>query len=133
MRFGLQRVRYMPKELNPGVLYVSKEFGIAIHLCACGCGAKVRTPLGQTEWSLKAGPNGPSLYPSVGNWQESCRSHYWITDGEIVWAGRWTPQEVLEGSLREEERRRAYFDAVYRKGRGPLSRLWRVISGLLGR
>ena len=43
----------MPQDLRPGVLYVSEEFGAAAHLCACGCGEKVSTPLGPTEWSLE--------------------------------------------------------------------------------
>jgi hypothetical protein len=76
MRFVLQRVRYMPKELQPGVLYVSEEFLTAAHLCACGCGAKIRTPLGPAEWSVEEAPQGPTLWPSVGNWQQGCRSHY---------------------------------------------------------
>lgn len=49
----LQRVHYMPKDLKPGILYVSEEFGAAAHLCACGCGMKVSTPLGPTEWSVE--------------------------------------------------------------------------------
>ena len=36
MRIELQRVRYMPKDLNTGVLYVSEEFSTAAHLCPCG-------------------------------------------------------------------------------------------------
>ena len=38
MKFKMRRVHYMPKDLKPGILYVSEEFNIAIHLCACGCG-----------------------------------------------------------------------------------------------
>lgn len=45
-RFRLERVGYMPKQLEPAVLYISQEFETAAHLCACGCGVKVRTPLG---------------------------------------------------------------------------------------
>ena len=59
----------MPQDLRPGVLYVSEEFGAAAHLCACGCGEKVSTPLGPTEWSLEETGGGPTLRPSVGNWQ----------------------------------------------------------------
>jgi len=33
MKIELQHVHYMPKDLKPGVLYVSEEFGIAAHLC----------------------------------------------------------------------------------------------------
>ncbi|WID99529.1 DUF6527 family protein [Bosea vestrisii] len=71
----------MPKQLEPGVLYVSEKYGAVAHLCACGCGAKIRTPLGETEWSLKETASGPSLWPSVGNWQQACKSHY-VIDGE---------------------------------------------------
>jgi uncharacterized protein DUF6527 len=42
----LERVKYLPRELAPVILYVSEEFGVAGHLCACGCGNKVVTPLG---------------------------------------------------------------------------------------
>ena len=28
------------------------------------------------------------LYPSIGNWQFPCRSHYWIRRNRIIWAGR---------------------------------------------
>ena len=73
MKFALERVHYMPKELKPGVLYVSEEFDIAMHLCACGCGSKVRTPLGPTEWSVQETNSGPTLRPSVGNWRQACR------------------------------------------------------------
>ena len=66
----------MPKDLKPGVLYVSEQFGAAAHLCACGCGSKIRTPIGPTEWSVEETDVGPTLHPSVGNWQQACQSHY---------------------------------------------------------
>lgn len=80
----LVRVHYVPQVLEPGRLYVSEEFGAVVHLCACGCGAKVSTPLGPAEWSLHETDQGPSLRPSVGNWQHPCQSHYWIDAGRIV-------------------------------------------------
>lgn len=109
MRIELQRVEYMPKDLQPGVLYVAEKFSAAAHLCACGCGSKVRTPLGPTEWSLSVSPSGVSLHPSVGNWQRPCRSHYWIRDGQVVWSGGWTDEDVQAGRAREHARRDAYF------------------------
>lgn len=83
MKIDQQRVHYMPKELKPGVLYVSVEFGIAVHLCACGCGSKIRTPLGPTEWAVEETRSGPTLRPSVGNWQHACQSHYWKRWGKL--------------------------------------------------
>ena len=123
----------MPQDLSPGVLYVSEEFGAAAHLCACGCGTKVRTPLGPTEWSLEETSDGPTLRPSVGNWQLACQSHYLITAGEVVWAKGWTAEEVADGRHREEERRRVYYDALERKHQSVVRRLWRWISALLKR
>jgi len=57
----LQPVEFMPRELEPGILYVSEKYGTAAHLCACGCGAKIRTPLGPTEWAVAQTPAGPSM------------------------------------------------------------------------
>lgn len=133
MKFELRRVHYMPKEIMPAILYVSEEFGIAIHLCACGCGSKIKTPLGPTEWSVKETKSGPSLWPSVGNWQEKCQSHYWITRGEIIWAKKWSSEQIAAGRRHEEERKRAYYDAIDRERSSKLGRLWRWVKGLFER
>jgi hypothetical protein len=130
MKIELRRVRYMPTELTAGVLYVAEEFGAAAHLCPCGCGSKVRTPLGPTEWTLEETKTGPTLRPSVGNWQQKCRSHYLIENGEVLWCADWTPEEVAAGRQREEERRRAYYDALDRQRGGMLRRLWRRVRSL---
>ena len=130
MRIDLQHVYYMPKELKPGVLYVSKEFGAAAHLCACGCGSKIRTPLGPTEWMLEETDGRPTLRPSIGNWQQACQSHYWIRRGEIVWSDRWTAEEIAAGRRREEKRRRDYYDALDHERGGIFQRLWRWLKTL---
>lgn len=129
--FVLQRVHYMPTEIAPGVLYVSEEFRIALHLCACGCGAKIKTPLGPTEWSIVETDQGPSVWPSIGNWQQACQSHYVISHGEVKWAGKWTPEQIAAGRRREEEQRQAHYDAWYRQNRGLWGRLWDAVKALL--
>jgi hypothetical protein len=131
MKIRLRRVKYIPKELKPDVLYASREFSIAVHLCACGCETKIRTPLGPSEWSIEQTARGPSLYPSVGNWQEKCHSHYWIYRGEIRWADQWGPEQIAAGRLREEKRRAAHLDARGQNPDGILSRCWRLVSDLL--
>jgi len=73
MTFEMHRVQYMPKELKPGVLYLSEEFDIAMHLCACGCGSKVKTPLGPTEWSVAETKPGQVSGLQFGNWQLPCK------------------------------------------------------------
>lgn len=109
MRYKTEKVHFMPKQLQPGVLYVSEEFFTAAHLCACGCGTKIRTPLGVTEWSITESPKGPTLWPSVGNWQQRCRSHYVIKNGKVLWAEQWTEEQVTAGRVRENRRRQVYY------------------------
>src|SRR5262245_59039589 len=101
----LRRVRYMPKELESGILYVAEEFDVAGHLCACGCRNKVITPLGPTDWTFVDAPRGPSLRPSIGNWQLPCKSHYWIDGGRIEWSDGWSREKVERGRLAEEARK----------------------------
>ncbi len=115
MKIKLQRVHYMPKQLAPGILYVSEQFCTAAHLCVCGCGSKIRTPLGPTEWEFKNTRGGPSLYPSIGNWQQACKSHYWIYRGNIIWSDTWTSEQIADGRRNEEARRRAYFENTDQK------------------
>ena len=106
----------MPARLEPGVLYVSQEYETAAHLCACGCGSKVRTPLGPTEWEFIDGPRGPSLWPSIGNWQLPCQAHYFIRDGRLAWSARWSPTEIAEGRAREVHCRDQYYRRLQRNG-----------------
>jgi hypothetical protein len=99
----LLRVQYVPRTLEPGILYVSEEFGAALHLCACGCGLKVSTPIGPTDWSFEESSAGATMFPSVGNWQQPCQSHYFIWDGRIIWLDTWTPKkshQVGKGATR---------------------------------
>ena len=126
----LVRVHYVPKVLETGLLYVSEEFGAAVHLCACGCGSKVSTPLGPTEWSLRETEQGPSLRPSVGNWQLPCQSHYWIEGGRILWYGTWTPEQIEAGRRAEAARRHEYYEERTRGQAGVLRRFWRWLVSL---
>ena len=86
MILTVDRVKYIPEELEEGVLYVSKTFHTAIHLCPCGCRSKVVTPFDKTGWNLTdEADDAISLHPSIGNWQFECKSHYYITNNEIIW------------------------------------------------
>lgn len=125
----LERVKYMPRELSPCILYVSDEYAVAGHLCACGCGNKVITPLGPAEWTFSERNGRPTLRPSIGNWQLPCQSHYVITDGRVRWAGHWSEAQIAAGRHVEEQRRRAHYDALVRK-RGFWPRVWRFIREL---
>lgn len=84
--FKHQFLNLLPPSLEPHTLYVSMEYGTVVHLCACGCGSKVVTPLSPKDWKLIFDGNSLTLSPSIGNWQFPCRSHYWIRDSKVKWA-----------------------------------------------
>jgi hypothetical protein len=82
--YKIQFVGYMPDEFRQGILYVSMRGKIVIHLCACGCGEKVVTPISPNDWKLTFDGETISLCPSIGNWDFPCKSHYWIRNNRSV-------------------------------------------------
>lgn len=102
-------VELMPVTLTEGTLYVSIPYATAIHLCACGCGNKVVTPISPADWSLTFDGDTVSLHPSIGGWQLPCRSHYWIRNNTIRWAAAWTDEEIEEGRNQDAEDMDLYF------------------------
>src|ERR1700733_3136448 len=95
-------IELAPSELKEGILYISMVYGSVIHKCCCGCGEKVVTPLGPTDWKLTFDGEAISLYPSIGNWSLPCQSHYWIENNKVKWSGRMSRKDIE--SLRASER-----------------------------
>lgn len=87
-------VKYIPDELESGILYVSLEYSTMVHRCPCGCGEEVSTRLHPEGWSMIYDGAHISLWPSVGNWGFACRSHYWLRCGMVVRARMWTDEEI---------------------------------------
>lgn len=82
--FQPQFVVDVPEKLSPGVLYLSMECAVVTHLCCCGCGTEVVTPLTRDGWKITFDGESISLWPSVGNWNLPCRSHYVIDHNRVV-------------------------------------------------
>jgi hypothetical protein len=80
----LKDVEFIPEDLEDGTLYVAEHYRIAAHSCCCGCGMEVTTPLGVGQYELTRDRGGPTLYPSIGNHDYPCRSHYWIECGRVI-------------------------------------------------
>jgi hypothetical protein len=78
---------YIPDKLKEGVLYISTNFKVAIHLCACGCGGQTVTPLGKDEWTLTDKGGIITLRPSIGNFlgESPYHAHYYVTENKIEW------------------------------------------------
>jgi hypothetical protein len=102
-------VENIPEALEPGVLYVSMTLASAIHLCACGCGREVITPLSPTDWKLCFDGENVSLDPSIGNWSFPCHSHYWIRRGKVRWSRLWSAEEIADGRVHDHRRKGAYY------------------------
>lgn len=102
-------VEFIPEKIEDGVLYISVEYCTAIHKCVCGCGNRVVTPLSPSDWELTFNGKSITLYPSIGNWNFECKSHYWIRRSEIEFAGRWTEREIRQERENDFERKMEYF------------------------
>ena len=112
MKVRFLRIDYVeeiPRDLTEGMLYVSRRFRTASHLCCCGCGVKIVTPLRPTEFELVDEGGVVSLYPSVGNWNHPCQSHYWIKRNVVTEAGRMTPAAIKRGRDNDAALKAAYF------------------------
>jgi len=99
-------VASIPEQIDPGILYVSLDFATMMHLCACGCGREVVTPLSPNDWRMTYDGRSVSVYPSVGSWSLPCRSHYVIKNGNIRWAGDWTDEQIEKGRNADLVRKR---------------------------
>ena len=102
-------VKAIPRQLEPGVLYVSMEYGTVVHSCCCGCGHEVVTPLTSNDWTLTFNGEHVSLWPSVGNWNLPCRSHYIIKANNVIDAGPWSDKRIQAAIQYEQERKHEYF------------------------
>lgn len=107
--FAHEEVASLPEMLQANILYVTTDRDVAGHLCACGCGREVITPLSPTDWRITFGGSGPSLHPSIGNWSFPCRSHYIIKSGSAIWAEDMSDNAVSQGRQRDKANKRRYY------------------------
>lgn len=104
-RLRCEFVDFIPENLEAGTLYVSRRYATASHLCCCGCGLEVVTPLNPAKWHLVERVGTVSLTPSVGNWSFPCKSHYWIKNNTVRWAGAISPDQIA--AVKQRDRRDA--------------------------
>ena len=105
LRFQPEFVEFIPTPLEEDVLYISITHKTAVHSCACGCGNKVVTPIRPTDWRLEYNGESVSLWPSIGNWNFACRSHYIIRRSHILGAEPW----IISGRESDARAKERYF------------------------
>lgn len=107
-----QFVELIPTQIQDGVLYISEKYGTAIHKCCCGCGQQVVTPLSPAKWQLRRVGDAITLYPSIGNWNFPCRSHYWIRRNRIEWARLMSEKQIRRVQERDQRDSQRYISQV---------------------
>lgn len=143
-RLAHRFVEHVPEQLDPGVLYISMEYGTVAHSCCCGCGEEVMTPLTPTDWKMTYDGETVSLHPSVGSWTLACRSHYVIKHGKVIEAGPWTDEQVAAERRRDRAAKARHYGEpevaptvsppvpppqVMPAAESLLKRAWRWLSG----
>lgn len=126
MQLRHQFIDEAPDHMEAGILYVSMPYRTSLHLCCCGCGNQVALPLRPTAWKLTYDGDTITMSPSVGNWSFPCRSHYWIRNNQVEWAGSWTDDEIAAGRRRTLQERGAVptNDAPPTEKRSREARVW---------
>jgi len=109
MKMMYKFVEFIPIELDNGILYVSMTYATVLHKCCCGCDNEVVTPLSPSGWQLAYDGETISLFPSIGNWSFSCRSHYWIRKNEVLWAEDWSDEMIGLNRKRDTRASNEYF------------------------
>lgn len=102
-------IEFIPEQLQEGILYISMEYCTAIHLCVCGCSNKVVTPFTPTDWKMTFDGKSISLYPSIGNWNFKCKSHYWIKKSKVEWSGSWSDYQISNGRQTDKLTKEDYY------------------------
>ena len=139
LKYRHEFAEFIPERLEEGVVYVSMTYATAAHLCFCGCGEKVVTPITPTDWQLKFDGDSISLDPSVGSWSLACRSHYWLEYGTVVWAAQWTQRMISRERERDRRKKESFYSRDNSRGSNVVTAnratgsLWRrVVRSLLG-
>lgn len=85
----LEFVEFVPQDVEDGIIFISMQYRTAVHNCACGCREKVVTRFSPNDWRLTFDGISVTLYPSIGNWNFPCKSHYFICNNQIINIPTW--------------------------------------------
>lgn len=134
MRFIYKAVDRLPKQLDGGVVYHSEEFEVAALLCACGCGHRVSLLVPDSHHVFSQ--NGlATIRPSISVCDAPCKSHYFITAGEVEELPAFSPglakatmQQQIARHARLEIKRLTWRDRV----KVVALKAWRAMKSVVG-
>lgn len=121
-QFTYQPVERLPKQLDAGVVYHSEEFEVAALSCACGCGHRVMLLVPDSHQVFNE--HGlATIQPSISVCDAPCRSHYFITAGEVQWMAAFTP--AMASATMQRQIARHVVDSKRRQSWS--SRIWAAV------
>lgn len=100
-KFRVKFVEELPYRPENGMLYISMEHCMALHLCPCGCGHEIYIQFHPSQWRLEYDGH-VSIRPSIGNFDLPCRSHYFITSDTV----EWVIDEMTDKAKHKRQRRK---------------------------
>ena len=95
MKINHEFVEFVPvkNDMKYKTVYISIKYKTASHLCMCGCGEVVVTPIKPNRWKIIFDGETISLSPSIGNCNLKCHSHYWVDKSEVEFLKVFSNQE----------------------------------------
>lgn len=90
----------MPPVLADGVVYVSDEYELAALKCACGCGHPITLLLGDGH-RVRESHGLADISPSIGVWDAPCKSHFWVRNGQVLWAEEFSGADIEAAMVRQ--------------------------------
>lgn len=122
-RYIMECVESFPTPMEAGVLYVSIAYSTAGHICPCGCGREVVTKLSPARYCVTF-DGAVSLRPSVAATGLPCKSHYFITRGEVDWHPKLDPTQMARAQAADRRAVEAHLSPSRRRRANRWVRLW---------
>jgi hypothetical protein len=120
--YSYLRVERIPKDLSDGIVYHNDDFELGAMLCACGCGHRVDLLVPDSH-QISSENGLATIRPSIAVCDAPCRSHYYISAGQVEWLPAFT-QAHAKAVMRNQIARH-----VSRDSRRPswIDRLWTTL------
>jgi hypothetical protein len=127
MKFVYQAVERIPKQLQPETVYHSEEFELAGLLCACGCGHRI-TLLVPDSHQVYSDDGFATIRPSIAVCDGPCKSHYFISAGQVEWLEAYSP-EAAKALMQRQIVRHVHHEARQKSWKARLqSAAWRLFD-----
>jgi len=101
LKYIYQAVERIPDQLSEGVVYHNRDFELAALLCACGCGHRI-TLLVPDGHRVISDHGLATIEPSIGVLDAACKSHFFITNGQVRWLPAFSGAEataIMRGQI----------------------------------